>query len=116
SLNLGMAVLRSVSPIHISYLQNMGVGATLTISLLLDDKLWGLVACHHYSPKTLSFYSRISALLQGQLLSSQIRVQETAVSFEEKQLLEIHLDKIRHILSADSTEDLHSDHFIQVTH
>ncbi len=115
SLNLGMSVLRSVSPIHVSYLQNMGVGATLTVSLLLDDRLWGLVACHHYSPKTLSFYSRISALLQGQLLSSQIRVQETAVSFEEKRSLEIHLDAIRNMLSSENNEDLHSDDFLHVT-
>jgi light-regulated signal transduction histidine kinase (bacteriophytochrome)/CheY-like chemotaxis protein len=49
-LDMSHATLRSVSPMHIRYLQNMGVGSTLTISLLVDDRLWGLVACHHRTP------------------------------------------------------------------
>src|SRR5262249_753743 len=48
--DLSFAVLRSVSPIHIEYLQNMGVAASLSISVLKGGRLWGLVACHHYSP------------------------------------------------------------------
>ncbi|WP_026375392.1 ATP-binding protein [Aestuariibacter salexigens] len=39
---------RAVSPIHIQYLKNMGVNATLTLSLIVEGKLWGLIACHHY--------------------------------------------------------------------
>ena len=49
-LDMSHATLRSVSPIHVQYLRNMGVGATLTISLLVDGRLWGLVACHHRRP------------------------------------------------------------------
>ncbi len=48
ALDLSDSVIRSVSPIHIEYLQNMGVQASLTISLLDGDRLWGLIACHHY--------------------------------------------------------------------
>jgi light-regulated signal transduction histidine kinase (bacteriophytochrome) len=47
-LDLSMSVLRSVSPIYIEYLQNMGVGASMSVSILRDGKLWGLFACHHY--------------------------------------------------------------------
>ncbi|RYZ79235.1 MAG: GAF domain-containing protein, partial [Proteobacteria bacterium] len=54
NLDLSHSILRSTSPIHVQYLQNMGVGATLTISLIHQKKLWGLIACHHYSSKTLS--------------------------------------------------------------
>ncbi|KAA6436609.1 GAF domain-containing protein [Dyadobacter flavalbus] len=82
SLDLSNSILRSVSPIHIEYLQNMGVGATLTISLLQNHKLWGLIACHHYSPKILPHYTRLSALLQGHFLTSQISVREVAEEFE----------------------------------
>ncbi|SKA01598.1 ATP-binding protein [Sediminibacterium ginsengisoli] len=83
NLDLGMASLRSVSPIHIAYLQNIGVRATLTISLLHEGKLWGLIACHHYSgPKHLSAYTRVSAQLMAQLLTSQIRVREVAEEYE----------------------------------
>lgn len=43
--------LRSVSPVHIEYLANMGVSATLVTSIVVQQKLWGLVACHHYAPR-----------------------------------------------------------------
>ncbi|MEO9322944.1 SpoIIE family protein phosphatase [Nocardioides sp. C4-1] len=48
-LDLSHAVLRSVSPIHVEYLSNMGVTASMSLSILVDGELWGLVACHHYS-------------------------------------------------------------------
>ena len=71
-LDLSLSVLRSVSPIHVQYLHNMGVGATLTISLVLRGRLWGLVACHHYSSKYLSYDVRMSARLLGHFITSQI--------------------------------------------
>ena len=43
--------LRGLSPVHLSYLRNMGVRATLTLSIVCDDMLWGLIACHHHEPK-----------------------------------------------------------------
>jgi light-regulated signal transduction histidine kinase (bacteriophytochrome) len=49
--DLSLAVLRSVSPIHLQYLRNMGVRATLTISLVHEGRLWGLLACHHGRPR-----------------------------------------------------------------
>ncbi|SEI65603.1 Bacteriophytochrome (light-regulated signal transduction histidine kinase) [Dyadobacter sp. SG02] len=81
SLDLSLSILRSVSPMHIEYLKNMGVGATLTISLLQNQKLWGLIACHHYAPKILPHYTRLSALLQGHFLTSQIAVREVAEEY-----------------------------------
>ncbi len=50
-LNQGHSLLRQMAPTHVQYLKNMGVRATLTLSLLKDDKLWGMVACHHHAPK-----------------------------------------------------------------
>ncbi|RYG52730.1 MAG: GAF domain-containing protein [Chitinophagaceae bacterium] len=76
SLDLSHSILRSTSPIHIQYLQNMGVGATLTISLIHKGKLWGLIACHHYSAYNLTPQTRIAAKLQGRFLTSQIDVRE----------------------------------------
>jgi chemotaxis family two-component system sensor kinase Cph1 len=73
-LDLSNSVLRSVSPIHVQYLLNMGVGATLNISLLHKGKLWGLIACHHYSPKYISQGIRMAAKLQGHFITSQIDV------------------------------------------
>ncbi|QPC98278.1 HWE histidine kinase domain-containing protein [Qipengyuania soli] len=68
-LDLSMSTLRAVSPIHIEYLHNMGVGASLSISIIIDGKLWGLFACHHYGPKLLPYSQRTAAELFSELFS-----------------------------------------------
>lgn len=82
NLDLSLANLRSVSPIHLQYLKNMKVGATFVISLIHHGKLWGLISCHHNSAKHIPYYIRLSAHLQGIFLSSQIDVRQTADEFE----------------------------------
>ncbi|NDP22648.1 MAG: GAF domain-containing protein [Paludibacter sp.] len=69
SLDLTHSVLRAVSPIHIQYLKNMGVAASFSISLLSHGELWGLIACHNYSPKFIDFKAREASKLIGQILS-----------------------------------------------
>jgi light-regulated signal transduction histidine kinase (bacteriophytochrome)/CheY-like chemotaxis protein len=72
SLDLSFAHLRSVSPIHLEYLRNMGVAASMSISIIVEGQLWGLVACHHYAPKALTMSQRIAAELFGDFLSLHI--------------------------------------------
>ncbi|WP_298913162.1 HWE histidine kinase domain-containing protein [uncultured Algimonas sp.] len=72
-LDLGLAHLRGVSPIHIEYLKNMNVGATLTIGLVVAGRLWGMFACHHMSDKTIGSDLRIAVELFGQLISLVIQ-------------------------------------------
>jgi chemotaxis family two-component system sensor kinase Cph1 len=93
-LDMSHAILRSVSPLHIEYLKNMGVGATLTISLIENKKLWGLIACHHYAPKQVPFYTRLAAQLQGHFLTSQISVRESAAENELAGILDVRLDRL----------------------
>ncbi len=76
-LDLGKSMLRSVSPIHIEYLRNMHVGATLTVSLIDDGKLWGLIACHHATPRLLDSDSRLGAKMIGQLVSAQLQLKQS---------------------------------------
>ena len=71
-IDLSYAHLRSVSPIHCEYLSNMGVGASMSISIIVDGALWGLIACHHYSPRTLAMGQRIAAEMFGEFLSMHI--------------------------------------------
>jgi chemotaxis family two-component system sensor kinase Cph1 len=52
-LDLSLSILRSVSPVHLEYLSNMGVRATLTASLRQGAELWGLIACHHLTPRSI---------------------------------------------------------------
>jgi light-regulated signal transduction histidine kinase (bacteriophytochrome)/CheY-like chemotaxis protein len=85
-LDLSMSILRSVSPIHIEYLKNMGVGASLSISIVVDGKLWGLLACHHYSARLPSFERRTVSELFGQMFASRLESRERrlALEFETK--------------------------------
>jgi light-regulated signal transduction histidine kinase (bacteriophytochrome)/CheY-like chemotaxis protein len=71
-VDMSYAHLRSVSPIHCEYLRNMGIAASMSISIVVDGELWGLVACHHDTPRALSIPLRMSAELFGQYLSLQI--------------------------------------------
>lgn len=81
-LDLSMSVLRSVSPIHIEYLKNMGVGASLSISIVVDGKLWGLFACHHYGPRLPSAQSRSTAELFGQMFASRLESRERRLALD----------------------------------
>jgi light-regulated signal transduction histidine kinase (bacteriophytochrome)/CheY-like chemotaxis protein len=85
-LDLSMSVLRSVSPIHIEYLRNMGVGASMSVSIMREGKLWGLFACHHYAPRHISFERRTASELFGQMFSWILegRIREEDVAYESK--------------------------------
>ena len=60
-LDMSHCVLRSVSPVHLEYMRNMGVAASLCVSLLPGGRLWGLIACHHRSPRFLPYTTRQTA-------------------------------------------------------
>jgi light-regulated signal transduction histidine kinase (bacteriophytochrome) len=75
-VDLSLTGLRSVSPIHIEYLQNMGVAASMSVSIIVGGKLWGLIACHHSSPKVVPADIRAAAELFGQVFSLQIEALE----------------------------------------
>ncbi len=67
--DLSHSVLRSVSPIHIEYLRNMGVAASMSVSIIRDGKLWGLFACHHMTPYRASHAVRLSSTVLTQIVS-----------------------------------------------
>lgn len=75
-IDLSLSILRSVSPIHIEYLKNMGVGASLSISIIVEGRLWGLFACHHYGPRCPSFERRSLAELFGQMFALKLESHE----------------------------------------
>lgn len=85
-LDMSLALLRSVSPIHIEYLRNMGVAASMSISILVDGKLWGLFACHHYAPRHPSFERRSISELFAQMFSMRLesRERQQTVEFERR--------------------------------
>lgn len=72
-LDLSHSVLRSVSPIHVEYLQNMGVKASMSVSIVVAGKLWGMLACHHMSPHQVPYSVRMAADVIAQLLASSVQ-------------------------------------------
>lgn len=106
-IDLGNVSLRSVSPIHVQYLKNMGVSATLTLSLLEGDRLWGLVACHHYAPKNIPVDVRTALEIYSQLVSMQIESHERALQLSlAEDARSIH-DQI--VATLDPRNPLHSE-------
>lgn len=97
-LDLTNSSLRAVSPVHIQYLKNMGVRTSFSISIVDEGRLWGLVACHHYTKNFIDHTRRQNALLIGQVLSS-------AIGFREKD--EFHALNHKYAQSLDTlTRDL----------
>lgn len=85
-LDLSLSVLRAVSPIHIEYLKNMGVAASLSISIIVEGRLWGLFACHHYSPRCPTFERRSVSELFAQMFSMRLesRERQETVDYERR--------------------------------
>ncbi|WP_419814200.1 HWE histidine kinase domain-containing protein [Glacieibacterium sp.] len=83
-LDMSHAMLRDVSPVHREYLRNMGVDASMSISIVCEGKLWGLIACHHYSPKRLPRHLRAVAELFGAMFSMQLEARQRAIQLEQR--------------------------------
>ena len=97
-LDLSQSALRSVSPIHLEYLENMRVGASMSLSLILDDKLWGLVACHSGSQNFVSqrlrvglelFSQMASYLLEVRITSDELNAKRTRLAASDALLLQV---------------------------
>ncbi|MBV6621530.1 MAG: GAF domain-containing protein [Rivularia sp. (in: Bacteria)] len=104
-LDMSLSVLRSVSPLHIEYLHNMGVTASMSVSLLKDKKLWGLIACHHYSSeKTVSYEIRTVCEFLGQIMSFELAAKEENEDLDYK--IKLKSIQSRFIDSITQAEDL----------
>jgi light-regulated signal transduction histidine kinase (bacteriophytochrome)/CheY-like chemotaxis protein len=80
-LDMSQAILRDVSPIHRQYLRNMGIDASMSISIIRGGKLWGLIACHHYSARLLPRHLRAVCELFGSMFSLQLEARESGEQF-----------------------------------
>ena len=98
-LDMSMSTLRSTSPIHIEYLNNMGVSATLCISLMKNQQLWGLIACHHYSPKLISYQIRTVCEFIGQIASFELAAKEDNQDRDYKMKLKLIQSQFVEIIS-----------------
>jgi len=91
-LDQSHCLLRGLSPVHLSYLRNMGVRATMTLSIVCEGKLWGLIACHHHRPRTPPEQIREGMRQLSELLAEIANMRIEALS---------NLEAVRHRLALD---------------
>ena len=71
-VDMSFCVLRSVSPIHVEYLRNMGIGASMSVSIIINGRLWGMIACHHMSPRQIPYSIRMACDVLAQIIASTV--------------------------------------------
>lgn len=103
--DLTLSILRSAYPCHLEYLHNMGVGASMTISLMKDNRLWGLIACHHNTPKHVPYELRKACEFLGKVIFSEISTREEVADHAYR----IQLNSVQSRLVESMTE---SDYFV----
>ena len=71
--DLSFASLRSVSPVHLQYMRNMGTLASMSVSLVVKGKLWGLISCHNAEARAVSYHQRVVCEQLGQILALHVK-------------------------------------------
>ena len=103
-LDLSLSVLRTVSAFHLEYLRNIGVASSMSVSLLADGRLWGLIACHGSGPKRLSPELRAACEFFGVALSLHIASlrerDETTAREQSRRVIARVMERITHDLPA----------------
>ncbi|GAA4034884.1 HWE histidine kinase domain-containing protein [Sphingomonas rosea] len=101
-LDLSMSTLRAVSPTHIQYLKNMGVTASMSLSIVVEGRLWGLLSCHHTSPRSLPMPVQQSLAFYANILSITL---ETVVRGRVVERQRAARDRHTRMLSQVSTQN-----------
>lgn len=102
-LDLSNTTLRMVAPVHIKYLHNMGVVAATSIAIIHNNKLWGLIACHHKKPKYLSINLRLILMLIGNTLATQVTSLECSKEYVFEQRTAEQLSSLRENINKEDS-------------
>lgn len=103
-IDLSQAQLRSVSPVHLEYMRNMGTLASMSVSIVIDGKLWGLVSCHDHAPRFIGTATRLACEHLGQLLALQIQSTEANDLVAEKLALrQLSMRVVARLADSDAT-------------
>ncbi|MBX7146587.1 MAG: response regulator [Alphaproteobacteria bacterium] len=111
-LDLSFTMLRSVSPIHIQYLENIGIQASMSISIIQNGKLWGLIACHHNEPLHVPYQVRNVCEIMGHIFSAQLSTMEEFA----KRRAQDKRDQLVRQLSSTLDQNSRLDLFMQESH
>jgi light-regulated signal transduction histidine kinase (bacteriophytochrome) len=104
AIDLSQCHLRSVSPIHLEYMRNMGTLASASVSIVIEGRLWGLISCHDHAPRHLSIPTRRACEHLGELLALQIasKAANTLVG-ERLELRQLTLEIVAQLADSDAT-------------
>ena len=97
-LDMSLDALRAVSPVHLQYLRNMGVTASMSISLVVDGRLWGLVACHHHAPRHVGARMRQALQMLGRHAAMILDARDLRSSVRREDQLAEHRDQLERVL------------------
>jgi PAS domain S-box-containing protein len=90
-LDMSSCVLRSVSPVHLEYMRNMGTMSSMSVSIICEGKLWGLISGHHAEPRSVPFLVRSACDMLTKMVASHLTAfrtsseLRTALHFQEVQ-------------------------------
>lgn len=106
--DLSFAALRSVSPVHLQYMRNMGTLASMSVSLIVKGKLWGLISCHNAGPCPVPVEKRTACEQLGQLLALCIETREDASELQFRlEVRRVMVDLLGHLTKGtDFVENL----------
>ncbi len=100
-LDLTYSLIRDIAPCYREYLQNMGVQGTLVMSLMKKEQLWGMISCHHHSPKHLPYEMRQACKFLGQVMSMELEAKEEQQDYDYQFELKSIETKLTEYISAD---------------
>ena len=78
ALDMSLCVLRSVSPVHLEYMRNMGTLSSMSVSIVVDGKLWGLISGHHAEPRTVPYLVRSACDMLSKMVGTQLNTFRTS--------------------------------------
>jgi diguanylate cyclase (GGDEF)-like protein len=100
TLDLAGSELRAVHPTHLEYLANMGVAASFSVSIVVEGRLWGMVACHHFAPRRLGLVTRQACEMLTTIASLQIANLQRVRHVREMERHRVALDATWHALES----------------
>jgi two-component system, chemotaxis family, sensor kinase Cph1 len=103
ALDMSDSILRSVSPIHLQYLRNMGVKASASVSIVRDGALWGLIACHNFVPRKIHYDVRAACRTLASSLARQISSREETEAYRDRLRLRNAADEVIAVMTRFGT-------------
>lgn len=119
-LDLSLSILRSVSPIHRQYMRNMGTASSMSISMVSEGRLWGLISAHHSAARSVPYLVRSACEVLTRIATSQLLAQHRSAAMEQAiRLKSVHGQLLTYMAAGESYIDGLANHpteLLAVTH